>query len=209
LSRYKASSCRLCRREGVKLFLKGDRCFKESCAINRRPYPPGEHGRQRRSKVAGYGLQLREKQKVKRIYGIAERQFRRYFQEAERSRGITGEALLSLLERRLDNVVYRLGLAASRSQARQFVRHGQVMVNGRKTDIPSYELNKDDEVTVKEDFKKNPFLFSNVELAASRGIPAWLSLDKDSVKGRVMNLPKREDITMEINEQLIVELYSK
>ena len=209
MARYTESVCRLCRREGMKLFLKGDRCFKDSCALNRRPYPPGEHGRRRRPKIVGYGLQLREKQKVKRIYGLLEKQFRRYFYEAERMRGITGENLLVLLERRLDNVIYRLGFASSRAQARQFVRHGHIIVNGKRINIPSYRVKKDDEITVKESFKKNPFLFSNVEAAASRGIPEWLTLDKENFKGRVMELPKREHITLEINEQLIVELYSK
>lgn len=209
MARYKESACRLCRREGVKLFLKGDRCFKESCAINRRPYPPGEHGRQRKSKLVGYGLQLREKQKVKRIYGILEKQFRRYFQIAESQRGVTGEALLVILERRLDNVLYRLGFAASRTQARQFIRHGHVLVNGKPVNIPSFQVAKDHEITLREDFKKNAQVFNNVEIAVSRGIPVWMLLDKDALRGRIVELPKRQDISMEINEQLIVELYSK
>lgn len=209
MAKYTESVCRLCRREGAKLFLKGDRCFKDSCAITRRPYPPGEHGRSRRSKTLGYGLQLREKQKVKRIYGLMEKQFRNYFHKAERMRGITGTVLLTLLERRLDNVVYRIGLAASREQARQFVRHGHVLVNGTCANIPSYQVDKGDEVTVKEAFKKNPFLFANVDIAGSRGIPSWLMLDKESAKGKVLELPRREDVNLDINEQLIVELYSK
>lgn len=209
MARYNQSVCRMCRREGVKLFLKGDRCFKDSCAVNRRPYPPGEHGRKRKSKLVGYGVQLREKQKVKRTYGVLEKQFRRYFQNAEAQRGITGEALLSILERRLDNVVYRLGFGSSRAQARHFVRHGHVLVNGKKVDIPSFQVDKDDVITVKDSFRKNVFLYNNLEIAANRGIPAWLSLDKDAVKGTVLALPKRQDITQDINEQLIVELYSK
>lgn len=209
MARYNESVCRLCRREGTKLFLKGERCFKDSCAINRRPYPPGEHGRSRKPKLVGYGLQLREKQKVKRIYRLMEKQFRRYFHEAERQKGVTGETLLVLLERRLDNVVYRLGLSSSRAQARQVVRHGHVKVNGKRVDIPSYEIKKDDTVTVDEGFKKNPFVFGSVEAAMSRGIPAWLSMDKDNLAGRVLALPQRQDISMDINEQLIVELYSK
>ena len=209
MARYTESVCRLCRREGVKLFLKGERCFKESCAVTRRPYPPGEQGRKRKSKIVGYGLQLREKQKVKRIYGILEKQFRRYFHEAERLRGITGEMLLSLLERRLDNVVFRVGLAGSRAQARQFVRHGHILVNGRRVDIPSYQLKKDDVLTLEESFRKNPFIFNNVDAAMSRGIPAWLSMDRDSYKVQILALPSRQDVGMDINEHLIVELYSK
>ncbi|MBP7867586.1 MAG: 30S ribosomal protein S4 [Acidobacteria bacterium] len=209
MARYNESVCRLCRREGIKLFLKGDRCFKDSCAVNRRPYPPGEQGRQRRSKIMGYGLQLREKQKVKRIYGVLERQFRKYFKEADRLKGITGANLLILLESRLDNVIYKIGFAASRAQARQFVRHGKILVNGRCVDIPSFQVSKGDEITVKEGFRKNAFLFANVEIAGSRGIPGWLSMDKDTLKGRVLELPRREDVNLDVNEQLIVELYSK
>jgi small subunit ribosomal protein S4 len=193
----------------MKLFLKGDRCFKDSCAINRRPYPPGEVGRGRRGKISGYGLQLREKQKVKRIYGILEKQFRRYFKEAERRKGVTGENLLRLLEMRLDNVVYRLGFGSSRNQARQFVRHNHILVNGKRVNIPSYQVKAEDEITVKDDFKKNPFFFQNLEIAGSRGIPDWLSLDTESAKGKVLELPRREHVTLEVNEQLIVELYSK
>lgn len=209
MARYKESVCRLCRREGVKLFLKGDRCFKESCAINRRAYPPGEQGRSRRQKISGYGLQLREKQKVKRIYGLLEKQFRRYFKEAERQRGVTGENLLRMLELRLDNVIFRLGFGASRNQARQFVRHGHVLVNGKRLDIPSAQVKPGDEITVGEAFKKNPFFFKNLETAGSRGVPEWLSLDLENAKGKVLEAPRRQHVTMEINEQLIVELYSK
>lgn len=209
MARYTESVCRLCRREGTKLFLKGDRCYKDSCAINTRAYPPGEHGRRRRSKVSGYGIQLREKQKVKRIYGVLEKQFRLYFHEAERQRGVTGEALLAMLERRLDNVVYRLGFGSSRNQARQIIRHGHIQINGRRVDIPSATVDKGDEISVAPGYRKNGFLFTSVETTASRGVPQWLSLDKDAMKGRVLELPRREHISQEINEQLIVELYSK
>ncbi len=209
MARYKESVCRLCRREGMKLFLKGDRCFKDSCAVSRRPYPPGEHGRSRRRKVVGYGIQLREKQKVKRFYGVLEKQFRRYFQQAERLKGVTGENLLVLLERRLDNVVHLLGFGGSRAQARQFVLHGHVLVNGHKVTIPSYQVREGDEITVKEEFKKNPFVFSSLEMASSRGIPEWLSMDVENAKGKGLVLPRREHITLEVNVQLIVELYSK
>lgn len=209
MARYKESVCRLCRREGTKLFLKGDRCFKDSCGVNKRPYPPGEHGRQRRVKISGYGIQLREKQKVRRVYGILEKQFRRYFKEAERKKGVTGENLLVFLECRLDNVIFRLGFGSSRNQARQFVRHGHVRVNGKRVDIPSCQVKTGDEITVVEKFKKNPFFFKNLEMAAGKGIPEWLSLDAETAKGRVVDLPKREHITLDINEQLIVELYSK
>lgn len=209
MARYTESVCRLCRREGTKLFLKGDRCFKDTCAVARRPYPPGEHGRTRKQKIVGYGLQLREKQKVKRIYGVLEAQFRRYFQEAERQKGVTGEVLLTLLERRLDNVVYRCGFAASRAQGRQFVRHGLVQVNGKRVSIPSFQVKKDDVIGVAEGFRKNAFLLNNLEMALSRGVPSWLSVDKDNVQVRVLELPKRENVDLEINEQLIVELYSK
>lgn len=192
----------------MKLFLKGDRCFKPSCAIEKRNYVPGQHGN-RRQKVQAYGIQLREKQKTKRIYGVLERQFRRHFAKAERTRGITGEMLLSILERRLDNVVYRLGFAASRAQARQVVSHGHVLVDGRPVDVPSYEVRQGAVVSVKESSRKNPLIISAIEQAQSRGVPAWLSLDADAFTGTVSSLPSREDITLPISEQLIVELYSK
>jgi small subunit ribosomal protein S4 len=208
LARYSESVCRLCRREGMKLFLKGDRCFKDKCAIERRNYPPGQHGR-RRSKLLGYGIQLREKQKVKRIYGLLESQFRLAFARAERRKGITGANLLEELERRLDNVVYALGFAASRAQARQLVRHGHVAVNGRKVSIPSFRVSKGQTIAIKERTRINEQVKASVETARARGVPAWLDLTPESFSGKVVELPKREDIKLPIQEQLIVELYSK
>ncbi|MBI2212207.1 MAG: 30S ribosomal protein S4 [Acidobacteria bacterium] len=208
MARYTDPVCRLCRREGLKLFLKGDRCFKDKCAIERRAYAPGQHGR-RRSKVLGYGLQLREKQKVKRIYGLLEKQFRLYFKRADQSRGITGENLLRQLELRLDNVVYALGFASSRAQARQLVRHGHIEVNGRKLNIPSYQSRKNDNVQVREKSRKNDQIRLAIETASGRGIPGWLELQPEQFRGVVRDLPKREDVRLPIQEQLIVELYSK
>ncbi|MFI5181748.1 MAG: 30S ribosomal protein S4 [Thermoanaerobaculia bacterium] len=208
MARYRQSVCRLCRREAMKLFLKGDRCFTNKCAIERRNFPPGQHGK-RRSKILGYGIQLREKQKVKRFYGVLEEQFRLTFLKAERMRGVTGENLLALLERRLDNVVHRLGFAASRSQARQLVRHGHVQVNGRKVNIPSFVVNAGAVVSVKEKSRKNPLIAGAVETAKGRGIPAWLELNAAEFQGKVVALPKREDVALPVNEKLIVELYSK
>ena len=208
MARYSESVCRLCRREGMKLFLKGDRCFKDKCAIERRNYPPGQHGR-RRSKLLGYGIQLREKQKVKRIYGLLESQFRLAFARAERRKGITGSNLLEELERRLDNVVYSLGFAASRAQARQLVRHGHVQVNARKVSIPSYRVSKGQVVAIKEKSRTNEQIKASVETARARGVPAWLDLTPETFSGAVVELPKREDIKLPIQEQLIVELYSK
>lgn len=193
----------------MKLFLKGDRCFKEKCAIEKRGYPPGQHGQRRGRRSLGYGLQLREKQKVKRIYGVLESQFRIYFKEADRQKGITGVNLLSMLERRLDNVVYSLGFAASRSQARQLVRHGHITVGGRKTSIPSYQVKVGQSVAIKESSRKNDFIRASVETARGRGVPAWLELDSDNFAGKVLNVPSREDIKIPIQEQLIVELYSR
>ncbi len=192
----------------MKLFLKGDRCFKDKCAIERRNYPPGQHGR-RRSKLLGYGIQLREKQKVKRIYGLLERQFRLAFARAERRKGITGANLLEELERRLDNVVYSLGFAASRAQARQLVRHGHVTVNGRKVTIPSYRLGKGQVIAIKEKSRANEQIKASVETARARGVPVWLDLSPETFSGTVVELPKREEIKLPIQEQLIVELYSK
>lgn len=209
MARYTGPVCRLCRRERMKLFLKGDRCFKEKCAIERRGYPPGQHGTRRGRRVQGYGLQLREKQKVKRYYGLLENQFRSYFKEADRQRGITGENLLVLLERRLDNVVYSLGFASSRGQARQFVRHGHVQVDGRKVDIPSYQVRPGQTVAVKEASRKNDFIRASVETARGRGVPEWLDLDAESFAGTMLRLPTREDVKLPIQEQLIVELYSR
>ncbi|HWP99564.1 MAG TPA: 30S ribosomal protein S4 [Vicinamibacterales bacterium] len=209
MARYIGPVCRLCRREGMKLFLKGERCYTEKCAIERRNLPPGQHGKIRRAKLAGYGLQLREKQKVKRIYGVLENQFRRYFEAAERTRGITGETLLQLLERRLDNVVYRLGFATSRAQARQLVRHGHFLVNGRKVDIPSYSVRVGDVVAVRPASAQSPVIQHALEEVKGRGIPEWLSLDPARLEGRVVSLPTRDQINLPVQEQLIVELYSK
>lgn len=192
----------------MKLFLKGDRCYKDKCAIERRGYGPGQHGR-RRSKVTGYGTQLREKQKVKRIYGVLERQFRNYFKKAARRKGITGETLLSFLERRLDNVVYRIGFASSRPQSRQLIGNGHIEVNGKKVNIPSFLVKQSDEISVREKSRKNDFIRLSIETAKGRGIPAWLELEAEAFKGRVLSLPTREEIVLPISEQLIVELYSK
>jgi small subunit ribosomal protein S4 len=191
----------------MKLFLKGERCYTEKCAIEKRNFPPGQHGKTRKAKLAGYGVQLREKQKVKRIYGVLEDQFRRYFEAADRTRGITGETLLQLLERRFDNVIYRLGLATSRPQARQLVRHGHFLINGKKVDIPSYSLRAGDVVTVKAASEKNATIVHAMEEVKGRGVPAWLTFDGAS--GKVMSLPTREQINLPVQEQLIVELYSK
>ena len=209
MARYTESVCRLCRREGMKLFLKGDRCFKEKCAVERRNFPPGQHGTRRGRRTLGYGLQLREKQKVKRIYGVLEAQFRNYFSEADRRKGITGETLLQLLERRLDNVIYRLGLATSRPQARQLVRHGHFLVNGKKVDIPSYSVKEGDVVTVLGRTQKNPTIEHAMEEVKGRGIPDWLSFDPSTISGKVKSVPTREQINLPVQEQLIVELYSK
>jgi small subunit ribosomal protein S4 len=193
----------------MKLFLKGDRCFKEKCAIERRGYPPGQHGGRRARRTLGYGLQLREKQKVKRIYGILEQQFRNYFKEADRQRGITGENLLVMLERRLDNSVYSLGFAASRAQARQLVRHGHVQVDGKKVTIPSFQVRPEQRVTIREASRKNDLIRASVETARGRGVPEWLELDAENFSGRMLRMPTREDIKLPIQEQLIVELYSR
>lgn len=210
MARYAGPVCRLCRREGMKLFLKGERCYAEKCAIEKRNVPPGQQSRRRRpNKVMGYGSQLREKQKVKRTYGVLESQFRRYFATAERQRGITGETLLQLLERRLDNVVYRLGLATSRPQARQLVRHGHVRVNGRRADIPSISLKAGDAVAVRERSAKKASILYAMEEVKGRGIPEWLEFDAESMTGKVASLPTRDQINLPVQEQLIVELYSK
>jgi len=209
MARYIGPVCRLCRREGMKLFLKGERCYTEKCAIEKRNFAPGQHGKTRKAKLAGYGLQLREKQKVKRIYGVLEDQFRRYFEAAERTRGITGETLLQLLERRLDNVIYRLGLSTSRAQARQLVRHGHFLINGKKVDIPSYSLKQGDVVTVLGRSQKNTTIEHAMQEVKGRGIPEWLSFDAAALAGRVASLPTREQINLPVQEQLIVELYSK
>lgn len=208
MARYTESKCRICRREATKLFLKGDRCYTDKCAFERRAYPPGEHGRARK-KFSDYAIQLREKQKVRRMYGLLEGQFRKYFDIADSRKGATGENLLILLERRLDNVVYRLGFSNSRIQARQLVRHGHINVNGKRVNIPSFIVKEGDAVTVAEKSKKIPLFQDAQEVLARRGAPGWVEVDGNEFKGTIKALPVREDITFPINEQLIVELYSK
>jgi len=200
--------CRLCRRENLKLFLKGERCYTDKCAIERRNYPPGQHG-QGRPKFSEYSIQLREKQKVKRMYGLLEKQFRRTFAEAARTKGITGETLLVLLERRLDNVTYRLGFAGSRAEARTLVRHGHILVNGKKVNIPSYTVRVGDVISVKEPSRQMTRVLSAMEGSQRRGVPDWAEVDRDACSGKIKLLPSRSDVTMPINEKLIVELYSK
>ncbi len=209
MARYNGPVCRLCRREGLKLFLKGERCYMDKCAIEKRNVPPGQQGKARKAKLMGYGLQLREKQKVKRTYGVLENQFRRYFESADRQRGITGETLLQLLECRFDNVIYRLGLATSRPQARQLVRHGHFFVNERRVTIPSYSLRVGDTVTVQNKSNKNVSIQHAIEEVKGRGIPDWLTFDGEKLSGKVSSLPTREQINLPVQEQLIVELYSK
>ncbi|MCU1290991.1 MAG: ribosomal protein [Acidobacteria bacterium] len=210
MARYREAVCRLCRREGAKLFLKGDKCYKANCTIEKRgTNPPGQHGAARRKMLAGYGQQLREKQKVKRIYFVLEKQFRNYFEKALRQRGVTGENLLFLLERRLDNVIYRSGFSTSRRQARQLVNHGHIFVNGRKVDIPSFQVKVGDVITVKEKSSKNVHVEGAWQTAVGRGRPNWISAGSEDLSVTVSALPKREDIDQNINEQLIVELYSK
>jgi small subunit ribosomal protein S4 len=202
------SVCRICRREGMKLFLKGARCEREKCAFERHGYAPGQHG-QKRHKDTEYGLQLREKQKVKRIYGLFERQFRRYFSIASRKKGVTGQTLLQLLEQRLDNTVYRLGLAESRRQARQIVGHGMVQVNGKKVDIPSYTLKAGDKISIREEFKDNVIVKRSLETLQKRGVPEWLEMDAGTFTGVFKKIPTKDEIALPVQEQLIVELYSK
>ena len=209
MARYIEASCRLCRRENLKLFLKGDRCYTDKCSFERRSYAPGQHGQRRGRKVSDYGIQLREKQKVKRIYGIFENQFRSYYHKAERQRGITGTNLLILLERRLDNIAYRMGFASSRDQARQLVRHDHFAVNGSKVNIPSYQVKSGDVIEVKEKSKKIPVIQEAMETVVRREKPPWLEVESDNLRGVVKAFPSREELTMPINEQLIVELYSK
>ena len=210
MARHREAVCRLCRREGQKLFLKGLRCFTEKCAIEKRNFVPGQHGQARRAKMVGYGVQLREKQKMKRTYGLLERQFRAYFEKSERAQGPTGSNLVVMLERRLDNVLYRMGVASSRSQARQFVLHGHVRVKGRKVNIPNYLVNVGDDITIKEKLHQNPMVLEARNLAQSQGQMPWLEIDRENFKARVIAMPRREDVTTPpVNEQLIVELYSK
>jgi small subunit ribosomal protein S4 len=209
LARYTDPVCRLCRREGIKLFLKGSKCFSDKCPIEKRNFAPGQHGKDRKTKVVGYGLQLREKQKAKRIYFTQEGQFRNYFEKAARKPGVTGELLLQQLERRLDSVVFRLGFGTARRQARQLVRHGHVLVNGKKVNIPSYQVNVGDEITIKESSRTLTVLEAAKEFASHQNSPTWLEIDRDNYKGKVLSLPQRADIQQPVNEQLIVELYSK
>ena len=209
LARYTGSVCRICRRENLKLFLKGDRCYGDKCAFDRRSYAPGQHGQRRRGKISDYGIQLREKQKVKRMYGLSEKQFRLVFKKADRQKGITGTNLLVMLERRLDNVVYRMGFVNSRTQGRHFVRHNHFMVNGKKVNVPSYQVKIGDEVTVIEKSKTIQAIGDAMEAVVRRGIPQWIEMEKSQMKGVVKNFPVREDLTMPMQEQLIVELYSK
>lgn len=206
MARYTGPQCKRCRREGIKLYLKGDRCFSDKCAVARRPQAPGQHGTSRK-KLTNYGLQLREKQKAKRIYGVLESQFRKYYEEAARTKGVTGENLLRSLELRIDNAVFRLGFASSRVEARQLVRHGHFTVNGKKVNIPSYEIKNGDVIAVKEKSRSSEKFKAFAELQAN--LPKWLTVDKDKMEGQVIDLPKREDIDIPVNETLIVELYSK
>jgi small subunit ribosomal protein S4 len=208
MARYTQAVCRLCRREGEKLFLKADRCYTDKCALERRKYPPGQHW-QNRPKPSDYGLQLREKQKLKRIYGVLERQFRRYFEIASKKKGVTGEALMQLLETRLDNVVQRLGFATGIRSARQIVSHGHVLVNGRKVNIPSYNVKPGDIIEIKEKSKNLVVIKESLEKAQHRGIPSWLELDAQNMRGKVLRIPSREEIPVTAREQLVVELYSK
>ncbi|WP_141592471.1 MULTISPECIES: 30S ribosomal protein S4 [unclassified Myxococcus] len=208
MARYTASACRICRRENLKMYLKGDRCYTDKCAIERRPYPPGQHG-QGRVKFSGYGVQLREKQKVKRMYGLLENQFRGYYHRASAAKGKTGDNLLQQLELRLDNVVFRMGFADTRNEARQLVRHGHFQVNGRKVNIPSFAVKPGTAVEVVEKSRKVLRISEALETVDRRGVPQWISLDKKAFKGTVTTVPNREDLTMPISEQLIVELYSK
>ena len=209
MARYTDPVCRLCRREGMKLFLKGTKCFSDKCPIEKRNFAPGQHGKDRKTKIVGYGLQLREKQKAKRMYFTQEGQFRSYFEKAARSKGVTGEILLQQLERRLDSVVHRLGFGISRRQSRQLVRHGHIQVNGKKVNIPSFQVSVGDEIAIREGSRNLPILESSKEFASHQNAPNWLEIDRDNLKGRVLALPKREDIQLPVNEQLIVELYSK
>lgn len=210
MARYTGPVCRLCRREGMKLFLKGERCQTEKCAIERRNVPPGQHGKDRRPKLVGYGLQMREKQKARRAYGVLERQFRKMFEIASQKRGITGEMLLGMLERRLDNVVYRMGFGTSRAQCRQMVRHGHFQVNGRKVNIPSYLVKPNDVIEVREKSRKNPAILAARDATAHAPAPNWLDVDRENLRARVLSMPKREELVqIQLNEQLIVELYSK
>jgi small subunit ribosomal protein S4 len=210
MARYNGPVCRLCRREGMKLFLKGERCHTEKCAIEKRNFAPGQHGKDRKPKIVGYGLQLREKQKARRYYGLMEGQFRNLFERAFRTKGVTGDNMLNSLERRLDNVIYRMGLGTSRSQARQLVRHGHLLVNGHKVNIPSFEVRVNDVIEIREKSKENPTIRAARDATAHAPSPNWIEVDRDNLKGRMIAQPKREELVqIQLNEQLIVELYSK
>lgn len=208
MARYTGPVCKLCRREGMKVFLKGERCYTDKCSFDRRPYPPGQHG-QRRIKFTEYGIRLREKQKVRRMYGLVEKQFRRYFGEADRIKGVTGENLLQLLERRMDSVVYRLGFARTRSEARQLVRHRHISVNGKTVNIPSFLVKPGDVIAVRDRSKEKAIFADALQHVERRATPAWLDLDKEKFAGTVKSMPNREEITLPIQEQLIVEFYSR
>ena len=209
MGRYIGPVCRLCRREGVKLYLKGERCYSPKCAMERRPYPPGQHGQKRARRPSDYAVRLREKQKLRRIYGISERQFRNLFEEASKKKGVTGSVFLGLLESRLDNVVYRLGFAVSRRQARQLVRHGHITVNGRRVDLPSYRVRPGDEIAVAEKSRNLELIRQNLEAMTGRKVGPWLSLDVEGMKGKFLRLPDREDLALPVNEQLVIEFYSR
>ena len=209
MARNIGPACRICRRENLKLYLKGDRCYSDKCAFERRAFGPGQHGQSKFKKLSDYAVQLREKQKVKSMYGMVEGQFRLAFERAERQKGVTGENLLVLLERRLDSAVFRLGMASSRNQARQLVRHKHILVNGRKVNIPSFLVSVGDEITLKDKSKTNSLIVENLEAVARRGVPSWLELDKENFKAKVKALPNREELTLPVQEHLIVELYSK
>ncbi len=210
MARYLGPVCRLCRREGMKLFLKGERCHSAKCAIERRNFVPGQHGKDRKQKLVGYGVQLREKQKTKRVYGLLETQFRNGFEKAAHAKGITGENMLSALERRLDSVIYRMGFGTSRAQSRQVVRHGHIQVNDRKVNIPSFLVKQGDEVSVRESSKNHPSILSSRDATAHAPSPSWMDVDRDNLKGRIIGMPRRDELVqIPINEQLIVELYSK
>lgn len=209
MARYTEAACRRCRREGLKLFLKGDRCYSDKCSFERRAFAPGQHGQARFRKQSDYAVQLREKQKVKAMYGMLEGQFRQNFVKADRQKGVTGENLLILLERRLDNAVFRMGFASSRNMARQLVRHKHILVNGKKVNVPSFLVSVGDEITIKEKSRANTLINDSLEAVERRGVPSWIELSKDNFKATVKALPNREELTMPIQEQLIVELYSK
>ncbi|HZK24086.1 MAG TPA: 30S ribosomal protein S4 [Oscillospiraceae bacterium] len=209
MARYTGAVCRQCRREGLKLYLKGERCYTEKCGVDRRAYAPGQHGQRRRGKTSEYGLQLREKQKARRIYGVLESQFRRYFREADRRKGITGENLLQILEARLDNIVYRMGFALSRPEARQLVKHGHFSVNGKKVTIPSYQVRPGDEIAVREASRTKGRFKELAELTQNQGTMEWLEVNRDNLAGKVVRLPNRDEIDIPITEHLIVELYSR